>query len=148
MANYWIIVERYENWLIDESEGFTRFGLPESKRRLAEQICAGDILITYVSSGKSSFSDARNVETNELEKLGSKGKYSTAFPIALKTSPIVVLPEERWLPAVDFVNNLSFFYYGDWRQTFRTSLKSIPERDGHIIQSALEMRAIEKTAEE
>lgn len=141
MPNYWLIVERYENWLTDAGEGFARFGLPESKKRLAEKVHAGDLLVTYVSSGRSAFSDIRRVERDKPERLGAHSSYDTAFPLALKTSPINVLPEGDWIRASELTHALSFLYYGDWRQTFRTSLKAIPERDGRIIADAIRDRA-------
>lgn len=78
---YWLIVERYENWLVDQSEGFSRFGLPERKKPIADQIKKNDVLVVYVSSGMSALSDARLVTEDGASLLGRSGNYDMAYPI-------------------------------------------------------------------
>ena len=85
MPNYWIIVERIENWETDYSSGFKHFGLPERKRKMDSKIPSGDILVTYVSSGFSKISDLRRVSDANTKKLQLGGDYDTAYPIALQT---------------------------------------------------------------
>jgi hypothetical protein len=44
-TSYWMIVERYENWVVDFAEKFQRFGLSERKRSTANQIVKRDTVI-------------------------------------------------------------------------------------------------------
>ena len=134
---YWVIVERYENYLVDRTQNFRIFGIPQSKLNLATKMLAEDKIITCVSSGKSCFSDIREVTSNDVEALGIRGNYDTAFPYAISTRPICVLPEQKWIPLRDVLDDLSFLYYGNWRQTFRTSLREIPERDAKYLISLI-----------
>ena len=127
---YWVVTERYENWLIDKQMGFTVFGVSESKRKLASRIVAGDSIITYISSGRSCFSDLREATVNGVTELGIKGRYDDPFPFAIRTKPVLILQEEKWISIKDIARDLSFLKNGYWIQAFRASPKQIPEQDG------------------
>ena len=49
---HWLIVERYENWVVDRARGFATLGFPERMKKRASQLRAGDLLFVYVSSGE------------------------------------------------------------------------------------------------
>ena len=135
---YWLLVERLENWKTDEQEGFLRFGMPERKRKLAEQIEAGDHLIFYVASGVSKISDIRIAAGGGIAKLAGAGKYDTAFPFAIHTRPHLVLPRDAWVPFSGLVKKLSFTAAKlDWRQTMRNGLRRLDKEDGLVLENAI-----------
>lgn len=139
MSNYWIIVERIENWETDYASGFKQFGLPERKRKMASKIQPGDILVTYVSSGFSMIADLRRVTDAKSKKLHFGGDYDTAFPIALQTEPMTVLERERWITFHELSGQLELTREKrDWRQTFRQSLLPLSETDGRLLVSFIE----------
>ncbi|WP_156375886.1 hypothetical protein [Methylobacterium sp. Leaf125] len=137
---YWIIVERYENWLIDKAEGFVRFGIPETKLKLAAFIVPGDKLITYVSSGISKFSDIRVVLDPPFTKMKFGGNYDTSYASAISTRKLVILPEESWVPVQELKGIIKILGTGDSRQIFRTSLKRLDNDDGLVIEGVMMQR--------
>jgi EVE domain len=136
MAAYWLIVERYENWLVDEAGNFRHFGVAERKQTIAAKIKPGDLLVVYVS-GKGCFSDLRRVLSPPMIKLKGGGPYDAAFSTALSTEPFVTLKKDSWVPAKDVAAKLSFLSSTDWRQSFRNSLRQIPEADGRFLEKTL-----------
>jgi len=138
LPNYWIIVERIDNWETDYASGFKQFGLPERKRKMASRIQPGDILVTYISSGLSMISDLRRVTDAKSKKLQFGGDYDTAFPIALQTEPMAVLEREKWIMFHELSGQLELTREKkDWRQTFRQSLLPLSENDGRLLVSCV-----------
>jgi hypothetical protein len=84
MAQAWMIVERVENWEVDEANKFSFFGLPKRYRRLAGEIAKGDLVFTYVSSGRSAFADIRKVRDDGLRQLRVQS-YDAAFAFCFST---------------------------------------------------------------
>jgi hypothetical protein len=137
----WLLVERIENWRIDKAEGFSRFGLPARKEKMAADIRKGDLLFFYVSSGISRFSDIRRATQDGYAQLRHGGEYDTAFPIALQTEPVLTLPEPTWLPFKEVADRLSFSKGKDWRQIMRSSLRRLGEQDANLIRARMEEQA-------
>ena len=136
MPSYWLIVERYENWGVDRAENFRRFGLPERKRTTASKIRPGDLLVVYVS-GKGCFSDIRRVTSPPIVNLKHGEPYDAAFAFAIATEPYITPTEDKWLSIHTLLKQLSFLSPTDWRQSFRSSLRSIPDTDGKLIEKLL-----------
>lgn len=139
----WLLVERLENWRVDESEGFRRFGLSARAARQASKVEAGDLLAFYVSGGVSAFSDIRRSVLTGVERLRLGGDYDTAYPLALRTEPVLTLERERWLPMDEISSELALFVGKDWRQMMRTSLRRLDEADGERLIAAICARAQE-----
>lgn len=137
MAN-WLLVERYENYRIDLDEGFIRFGIPESKATLGVQVCSGDTLIFYVSSGRSSFSHVREATRDGLHKLGLAGEYDTGYAYALATKPVLLLPRSQWISIKELQNALSFVRGKDLRRAMRTSIMRLSDADAAVILGAMQ----------
>lgn len=131
---FWLSVERYENWLADQNSGFTFLGIGERKLKLATEIKPGDIIVTYVSSGYSSFSGFREVISERPKKSSFRSHYDEPFPYQIDTRPIISLPAEKWVKIHDFVGKLSFLPVNlDWRQNMRNALRKLDEHDAKII---------------
>lgn len=134
----WLLVERIENWRIDKAEGFTRFGLPARREKMAADIRKGDLLFFYVSSGRSKFSNIRRATHDGYTRLRHGGDYDTAFPIAIQTEPVLTLPESAWLPFKEVMDRLTFTKGRDWRQIMRSSLRKLGEQDSNLIREGME----------
>jgi hypothetical protein len=140
MPSYWLIVERYDNWRVDRANNFCHFGVADRKKATAMKIKPGDLLVGYVS-GKSCFSDLRKVLSPPIIRLRLGGPYDAPFSIALSTEPLIIPPEENWIPVKELAARLSFLNATDWRQSFRSSLRPIPEADGRLLEWALKNAA-------
>ncbi len=139
---YWLLVERLENWEVDRMEGFRRFGLPEKKKRWADEMKTGDKLIFYVSSGMSRFADVREVIKEGTFRLGASGAYDTAFPLFIATKPILTLDIEKWVAIQNLTRKLSFTAgMKDWRQVMRTSMRRLNHEDVAVILDAMNRSA-------
>ncbi len=138
MTSYWMIVERYENWVVDYAEKFRFFGLSERKRSTAKQVAQGDLLMVYIS-GRGCFSDVRKVHSPPIVSMKYGGPYESPFSLALSTESYITPTEENWVRAASLADKLSFLSKTDWRQSFRSSLRKIPDMDGLTILTALQV---------
>jgi hypothetical protein len=134
----WLLVERIENRAIDEREGFQRFGLPIRQERLANEIKKGDLLIFYISSGVSMISDVRRATSDGVHRLRHGGDYDTAYPLAVSTEPVIVLPRMNWLPFKSVVDRLPLTSGKDWKHLMRRSLRRLSDEDAHILMNEVE----------
>ena len=142
MNNYWLIVERIENWEIDRSNQFSFFGIPEYKKKMSERMNAGDFLIAYVSSGIACFSDVRCVRPGGLLRLRHGGEYDTAFGSAIPTEPLITLPREAWLPMKDVAGKLEMTRgQTHWRHLVRQSIRSLSLKDGESLVREIKARS-------
>jgi hypothetical protein len=64
MEQSWLIIERFENWEVDQKNSFSFFGLPDRYHKAASEIGKGDVLYCYVSSGRLSESEFQASEAN------------------------------------------------------------------------------------
>ncbi|PIQ26163.1 hypothetical protein COW64_12260 [bacterium (Candidatus Blackallbacteria) CG18_big_fil_WC_8_21_14_2_50_49_26] len=135
---YWLSVERYENWIVDRNSGFTFLGISERKQKIAEKMEIGDILVTYVSSGYSCFSDAREIVSEKPKRSKFGLIYDEPYPYFIETKPLVILHETQWVKIHKLVTSLGFLpKEKDWRQVLRNSPKKLSNADGEIILVAL-----------
>jgi len=135
---HWLLVERVENWRIDEQEGFRRFGLPDQKKRLADEIKKGDILIIYISSGLSMISDIREATVDGTTRLGRSGNYDTPYSVSISTKPLLTLPRKKWVRFNELIDKLSFTLgKKNWSQIMRNCLRRLSKEDADIIINAI-----------
>jgi predicted RNA-binding protein len=139
---YWLSVERYDNWETDKRAGFSFLGVTNRKLKLSSEMKAGDLLITYVSSGYSCFSDIREIVSDKpkISKFGLA--YDEPYPYQIDTKPFIVLQEKKWIKIHDFVGKLSFLpIEKDWRQIMRNSPRKLSEEDALIIVKEIQIAA-------
>lgn len=141
MSQYWMIIERFENWRVDKSSNFTVFGLSRRYRRMAESMQKGDLIFGYVSSGISAFADIRLVEEAGIKPLRRSFDYDSAFDYYIATSPLIVLERTQWLPLKEVLSALDLTRdRSEWRQLFRTTLRQLTEHDGTLLKREIEVR--------
>jgi len=135
---YWLVVERYENWISDRQSYFCRYGIPHRLRNLASQIKKGDRLITYVSSRRSSFADIRSVLTDGLTKIKALEFYSDPFIYSINTTPITVLEKGSWIDVRPHLDKLNFTKaHKNWGMVFYTSLRRLDMEDGKYLEQLI-----------
>lgn len=131
---YWLLVERPDNWSVDRSQGFKRFGLPSRSRKRASQLRAGHILFSYVSGGVSCLSDIGEVSSDQVHEDAVVHGYDEISPLAIDTRPLLVLERTEWIPIMSLLNDLTFTReHKDWRQLFRVTLRALSEPDGSVL---------------
>ena len=143
---YWMITESLGTWQLDEKDGFTLFGLPESGRKRASEVSAGDRLLVYVSgSGISSFAGVRRVVSGPFDFKFREHRYGRYVPIGLRTRPITTLPRDTWVKFHKLASRLSFTKNKvDWRPVLRLALRPLSKPDAQIILGEINRAATEQ----
>jgi hypothetical protein len=137
MAQGWLIIERFENWKVDEAKKFAFFGLPHRNRNVAAEIAKGDLVFCYVSSGRSAFSDIRVVQETGLKKMKIQS-YDDNFAYYFSTAPVLVLPPQKWLPIKQVASELDLTRgRNDYRPLLQTSIRKLTSHDVDFLQSRL-----------
>ena len=137
----WMIVERLENWKVDEANNFAFFGLKERYRKIAGEIAAGDLVFCYVSSGRSSFADIRLVKEAGLRPLKMQ-PYYLAYSHSFATTPSLILPEPQWLPIKEIAENLDLTRgRTQYSSLFQTSIRKLTTHDTEFLERKLRARA-------
>lgn len=137
-TNYYLIVERPENWRADSEAGFKQFGLRTRHQRLANGLQAGDVLITYVSGGCSAIADCRSVTRSGASPSRGIMRYDDVFPLVVYTAPIVTLPPSKWIAIHGLLAQLVLTRdRPNWNALFQTSIRSITSADGIALVDAI-----------
>ena len=132
-----------ENFRATRERGFRLIGAKEKRRRIAERIEPGDEVIFYVT-GVQAFGGVVRVTSEMFEDRapvwpGKPGK-ADAYPWRFETSPVVVLDEDRFVPAVDLVGQLHHIAKWPpehWQLAFQGQLRLVSERDGLLLESRI-----------
>jgi predicted RNA-binding protein len=136
--NYWLAVERLENWQTDSQKGFTFFAFSESAKLRAQSVRKGDLLFIYVSSRISAFSDVRQVESEQPTFKSTGSYYDEPFHLSISTSPLLVLPQEKWINLKSIADQLSFTRGAtNLGMAMRTQLRHLDDSDASLLLSAL-----------
>ena len=133
-----LIVERPANWLVDQADGFSRFGTTERLTKRAAKIRVDDKIYTYLSGGVSSFADIRVAVAPGFKVLRHGGDYDSGFPYQISTKPILVLSKSQWVKIHRLLGKLEFLsHLTDWRQALRTNLRELSDQDAGLIEQTM-----------
>src|SRR3954468_18525028 len=105
----WVLTGSLDNFRATAELGFRVIGMKERRRRLAEQMAEGDVIIFYVT-GLQAFGGIVRVAGEMYEdrtklwpgKPGAPDEYPWRF----STEPVVVLEEEQMVPAEELAPKL------------------------------------------
>ena len=136
----WVLTGSLENFRATRERGFRLIGAKEKRRRIAERIEPGDEVIFYVT-GVQAFGGIVRVTSEMFEDRepvwpGKPGK-ADAYPWRFETTPVVVLDEDRFVPAVDLVGQLDHIAKWPaehWQLAFQGQLRPVSERDGRLLE--------------
>ena len=139
----WVLTGSPENFAATRERGFRVIGMKERRRRLAEQIEPGDLIAFYVTKVQA-FGGLVRV-TGEMYEDRTKiwpGKPGKAdpYPWRFETEPVLVLDEERWIPAEDLAGELEHvrkWPAEHWRLAFQGQLRPVSDDDARLIESRL-----------
>ncbi len=136
----WLIVESYPNWLIDQRNNFSYFGITARFEKLVSTMKVGDRLFTYVT-GKSCFSDIRQVAKTVPRKLPMGGDYEQSLPLCIDTKLLFALPLDQWVPIKTVVQDLVLTRDKvHWGQVFRSAPRRLEPRDGAYLRKIITSR--------
>jgi EVE domain len=143
MEQHWLIIERPENWEADHQNGFSSFGLPHRYKNVASEIKDGDKVYCYVSR-VSAFSDIRVVLDAGIKQMKEDSFhdiYSRNFAYFFTTTPVIVLPRDKWLPLSELTSRLELTKErtaSSIRAVFQRSIRKLSQADAELLTYAME----------
>ena len=147
MARTWILTGSLDNFRATRRHGFRVIGAKECRRRMAEQIEPGDLVVLYVT-GVQAFGGIVRV-TGEMyedrEKIwpGKPGKADPS-PWRFETQPEVVLDEHGFVPAEELATDLEHvrkWPAEHWQLAFQGQLRTVSDGDSELLQRRLRQAA-------
>lgn len=138
-ATNWILTGSLENFRINVERGFDVIGFKEGRRRQAEQF----ELFFYVT-GVKAFGGIARVKSEMFEDRariwpGKKGK-AEAYPWRVEAEPVLILPEDRFVPAEELATELEHVRKwppDHWHLAFQGQLRTIGEADAELLRERL-----------
>ena len=136
----WILTGSLENWGATREHGFRVIGAKEGRRRMAEQIEPGDLIVFYVT-GVQAFGGIVRVTGQLYEDRsriwpGKPGK-PDPYPWRFETEPLVVLEEDAFVPAEELVDELEHvrkWPREHWRLAFQGQLRPVGDADAGLLE--------------
>jgi predicted RNA-binding protein len=152
-ASNWILTGSLENFRINIERGFDVIGFKERRRRMAEEFEPGDEIFFYVT-GAQAFGGIARVRSEMFEDRsriwpGKKGK-PEIYPWRVKSEPVLILPEEQFVPAEELVTDLEHvrkWPLDHWHLAFQGQLRTIGEADAKLLRERLTRAAGNAAAE-
>jgi predicted RNA-binding protein len=141
---HWILTGSLENFRINVERGFDVVGFKERRRRMAEEFEPGDEIIFYVT-GVQAFGGIARVKSEMFEDRsriwpGKKGK-PEIYPWRVEAEPVLVLPEDEFVPAEELVTELEHVRKwppDHWHLAFQGQLRTIGDADATLLRDRLE----------
>jgi hypothetical protein len=146
----WIFTGSLENFRINVERGFDMIGFKERRRRQAEEFEPGDEIFFYVT-GVQAFGGIARVRSEMFEdrsriwpgkKKGSQKK-AEPYPWRVEAEPVLVLPEEDFVPAEELATELEHVRKwppDHWHLAFQGQLRTIGEADAELLRETLQSR--------
>jgi predicted RNA-binding protein len=139
----WVLTGSLDNYQATARSGFSVIGMKERRRRLAEQVEQGDLIIFYVT-GVQAFGGSVRVVGDMYEDRtkiwpGKPGD-PDSYPWRFKTEPVTVIDEEHLLPAEELAQQLEHvrkWPREHWHLAFQGQLRPISFKDAAILERAL-----------
>jgi predicted RNA-binding protein len=146
----WILTGSLENFRINVERGFDVIGFKERRRRQAEDFEPGDEIFFYVT-GVQAFGGIARVKSEMFEdrsriwpgrkKSDPPSRPREPYPWRVEAEPVVVLPEDHFVPAEELVTELEHVRKwppDHWHLAFQGQLRTIGEKDADLLRSRLE----------
>jgi predicted RNA-binding protein len=140
----WVLTGSLDNFRATAEHDFRVIGMKERRRRLAEQVEEGDVIVFYVT-GIQAFAGTVRV-TGEMYEERSKiwpGKPGDPdeYPWRFETEPLVILEEKDFVPAAELAPRLEHvrkWPAEHWHLAFQGQLRTISFEDASVIGRALQ----------
>jgi hypothetical protein len=155
-AKSWILTGSLENFRINAERGFDRIGFKERRRNQAEEFEPGDEVFFYVT-GVQAFGAIARVTSEMFEdrepiwpgsirrpQKSPPDKEREAYPWRVEAEPVLVLPEEDFVPAVELAPELEHvrkWPAEHWQLAFQGQLRTIGVADARLLRDRLSAAA-------
>jgi predicted RNA-binding protein len=142
-AKTWVLTGSLDNFRASGEQEFRVIGMKERRRRLAEQVAKGDLIVFYVT-GVQAFGGMVRVTGDMYEDRshiwpGKRGD-PDAYPWRFETEPMIILEEEEFVPAELLAQHLEHVRKWPpehWHLAFQGQLRTISYEDAVVIERAL-----------
>jgi hypothetical protein len=139
----WILTGSLENFRATREREFRLIGAKEKRRPMAERIHPGDEIVFYVT-GVQAFGGVVRVTSEMFEDRskvwpGKPGK-ADPYPWRFETTPVVMLDEERFVPAVELAGELEHvakWPAEHWHLAFQGQLRCVSEADARLLEDRI-----------
>ena len=139
----WVLTGSLDNFQATAEREFRVIGMKERRRRLAEQVEKGDIIVFYVTVLQAFAGTVR--VTGDMYEDRSKiwpGKPGAPdeYPWRFETEPVLILPEDEFVPAEELAPQLEHvrkWPAEHWHLAFQGQLRTISYEDAAVIGRAL-----------
>ena len=143
-ATSWILTGSLENFRINVERGFDPIGFKERRRRQAEEFEPGDEIYFYVT-GVQAFGGVARVTSEMFEDRTpiwpqGKKKKPEPYPWRVHGEPVLILPEEEFVPAEELVTELEHvrkWPLDHWHLAFQGQLRTIGDADAALLRERL-----------
>ena len=156
----WILTGSLENFRINVERGFDVIGFKERRRRQAEEFEPGDEIFFYVT-GVQAFGGIVRVRSEMFEDRGRiwpgykgsrppKGKKPEEYPWRVEAEPVLILPEEAFVPAEELAPDLEHvrkWPADHWHLAFQGQLRTIARADAQLLRERLDRAAGDSAAQ-
>ena len=147
MPETWVLTGSLDNFRATREHGFRVIGAKERRRRLAELIEPGDLVVFYVT-GVQAFGGIVRVTGEMYEdrtKLwpGKPGK-ADSYPWRFETEPELVLDESAYVPAEELAPELEHvrkWPAEHWTLAFQGQLRAISDSDYAAVEQRMRAAA-------
>jgi hypothetical protein len=144
----WILTGSPDNFAATREHGFRLAGMKERRRRQAESMEPGDLIVYYLTQVQA-FAAITRITGELFEDRtpvwpGKKGN-PDPYPWRFETEPVLVLPDDAWVPAAELAADLEHvrkWPAEHWKLAFQGQLRTITDADLALIEER--MRAAER----
>jgi predicted RNA-binding protein len=142
-AKTWVLTGSLDNFRASGEQSFRVIGMKDRRRRLAEQVDKGDLIVFYVT-GVQAFGGMVRVTGDMYEDRsriwpGKRGD-PDPYPWRFETEPVIVLEEEEFVPAellAPHLEHVRKWPPEHWHLAFQGQLRTISYEDAVVIERAL-----------
>ncbi len=143
----WVLTGSLENFLVYSRRRFDVIAFKERRRKQAAEIEPGDEVVFYVTAVQA-FGGIVRVTSEMFEDRepvwpGKPGK-ADPYPWRFETAPVVVLEEDRFVPAVELVGRLEHvakWPAEHWQLAFQGQLRPVSRADAGVLRSRIRAAA-------
>src|SRR5215204_3907898 len=139
----WVLTGSLDNFRATREHGFRVTGMKERRRRMAESMEPGDLIVFYVTGIKAFGAIARITGEMYEDRTplgpGKKGK-PDRYPWRFETEPVLVLDEDAFVPAEDLAGDLEHvrrWPAEHWTLAFQGQLRTISDADLELIEERM-----------
>lgn len=143
----WVLTGSLENFKATRERGFKLIGMKERRRKMAESMEPGDVIVFYVTVLQA-FGGIVRIASEMFEDRAKvwpgKPKNPDPYPWRFETEPVVILDEEEFVPAVELAGQLEHvakWPIEHWHLAFQGQLRTVSDADAALLERRIRAAA-------